>query len=140
MGGYSIFDGTIVDMTWPEVEKAANDGAIMLVPVGVIEQHGPHLPLGTDIYAAYLMASLIRSELDKSGIMSVIAPPYFVGVNHTTGMFPGSINVKSESMEAILTDLLVNYNKHGFQKQFILNHHGDPKKGSAIESSKFALF
>ena len=132
MKGYSIFNGTIADMTWLEVEEAAKKGAIMLVPIGVIEQHGPHLPLGTDIYAAYLMCSLIKTELDKQGIVSVIAPPYYFGMNETTGMFPGSITIKRESMIAILTDLFVNYKKHGFNMQFILNHHGDPHHNDAI--------
>ena len=61
-------------MTWPEVEDADEKGAVMLVPLGVIEQHGPHLPLGTDIYAATKMCSLMKSELGKQGILSVTAP------------------------------------------------------------------
>ena len=132
MTGYSIFNGTIADMTWLEVEKAAKKDAIMLLPIGVIEQHGPHLPLGTDIYAACLMCSLIKTELDKQGIDSVIAPPYFFGINEATGMFPGSISIRPESMVAVLTDLFVNYKKHGFNMQFILNHHGDPYHNDAI--------
>jgi creatinine amidohydrolase len=130
--GYSIFADTIVDMTWPEVEEAAKKGAIMLVPLGVIEQHGPHLPLGTDIYAATTLCSLIKSELEKQGVLSVIAPPYYFGINETTGMFPGSISVKRESMVSMLSDLLVNYMGHGFKQQFIVNHHGDPNHNIAI--------
>lgn len=125
MKGYSIFSETIVDMTWLEVEDAARSKAIMLVPIGVIEQHGPHLPLGTDIYAATLMCSLIKSDLDRRGIKSVIAPPYYFGMNQSTGMFPGSISIRSESMISVLSDLLVNYGLHGFKRQFLLNHHGD---------------
>ena len=132
MKGYSIFDGTIVDMTWLEVEEAARSGAIMLVPIGVIEQHGPHLPLGTDIYAAHLMCSQIKDALLKQGILSVIAPPYYFGLNRATGMFPGSINIKPESMTAVLTELFVDYKKHGFNRQFILNHHGDPSHNDAL--------
>jgi creatinine amidohydrolase len=132
MRGYSIFTDTIVDMTWPEVEDAAEKGAVMLVPLGVIEQHGPHLPLGTDIYAAAKMCSLMKSELRNQGVLSVIAPPYYFGLNTSTGMFPGSITVRSESMVPMLSDLLVNYRKHGFRRQFILNHHGDPGHNNAI--------
>ncbi|MBW1801115.1 MAG: creatininase family protein, partial [Deltaproteobacteria bacterium] len=92
----------------------------------------PHLPLGTDIYAATTMCSLVKNVLDDQGILSVIAPPYYFGMNETTGMFPGSISVKSASMISMLSDLLVNYMKHGFKRQFILNHHGDPSHNSAI--------
>src|SRR5512140_2553851 len=54
-GGYSIFHETMVDMTYPEIEAAAKRHAILLWPMGVIEEHGPQLPLGTDIYDAYAM-------------------------------------------------------------------------------------
>ena len=37
--GYSIFDETIVDMAWPDIEKAAKEGAVVLLPIGVIEEH-----------------------------------------------------------------------------------------------------
>jgi creatinine amidohydrolase len=40
----------------------------MLVPIGVIEQHGPHLPLATDAYGAYLVSVLTKAELEKRGI------------------------------------------------------------------------
>lgn len=132
MGAYSIFEGTIADMTWLEVAEAAQKDAIMLVPMGVIEQHGPHLPLGTDIYGAYLICSLVKNDLQERGIASVIAPPYYFGINKGTSMFPGSINITEASMISILTDLSVNYKKHGFKKQFVINHHGDPQHNRAI--------
>jgi creatinine amidohydrolase len=132
MPGYSIFNDTICDMTWLEVAEAAKSGAVMLVPLGVIEQHGPHLPLGTDIYGAHLLCSFIKSRLREREIASVIAPPYYFGINRGTGMFPGSINITENSMVAILTDLLVNYKTHGFKRQFLVNHHGDPQHNWAI--------
>jgi hypothetical protein len=75
--GYSIFDGTMVDMTYPEIEKAAQEKAIVLFPTGVIEEHGPHLPLGVDTYEAYIKAKLLKAELEKKGIRALIAPPFY---------------------------------------------------------------
>ena len=132
MSGYSIFEGTIVDMTWPEVEEAVKKEALMLIPVGVIEQHGPHLPLGTDIYAASLMCSLIKAELEIAGAPSVIAPPYYFGINWATAMFPGSISIRKGTMISVLSDLFGDYARHGFKRQFILNHHGDPEHNDAL--------
>lgn len=119
-------------MTWLEVDEAAKSGALMLQPVGVIEQHGPHLPLGTDIYGAYFLCSLTKVHLHQQGIESVIAPPYYFGINMGTGMFPGTLSVRQESMTAMLIDLFVNYGKQGFTKQFIINHHGDPQHNMAM--------
>jgi creatinine amidohydrolase len=50
--GYSIFHETMADMTFPELVQAAADRAVVLWGLGVIEQHGPHLPLGTDVPGA----------------------------------------------------------------------------------------
>ncbi len=133
--GYSIFDGTIADMTWMEVEQAAINNAIMLVPIGTIEQHGPHLPLGTDTYGAYILSLLTKKELEKQNIPTVIAPPYYYGITYATRMFPGSVNIKNETMTLVLTELLVSYMNSGFKKQFIINHHGEPAHNHAILDS-----
>ena len=78
--GYSIFHETIADMTWMEVEKAAENNPVLLVPIGSIEQHGPHLPIGTDTYLVYLLSLLTKKELEKQEIPAVIAPPYYFGI------------------------------------------------------------
>lgn len=44
----------MVDMAWPDIEKAARDKAIIILPIGVIEEHGPHMGLGVDAYCSYL--------------------------------------------------------------------------------------
>ena len=130
--GYSIFADTIADMDWPAVEAAAARGAVMMVPVAVIEQHGSHLPLATDTYGAYLACTLIRADLQAAGIEAVIAPPYFLGMNYTTRMFPGSLNISRQTLMAALGECLRNYASWGFTTQFVLNHHGDPQHNAAI--------
>jgi creatinine amidohydrolase len=130
--GYSIFAETIADMTWPAVEAAAGRKAILLVPIAVIEQHGPHLPLATDTYGAYLLAARIKGELADVGVEALVAPPYYFGMNPTTGMFPGSLTVDRSTMVAILTQLLANYADWGLNRQFVLNHHGDPTHNDAV--------
>ncbi len=139
MPGYSIFEGTLADMTWPEVEAAASHNAPILVPVAVIEQHSHHLPLATDTYGAYLLCSLIQKDLATRGIRVLIAPPYYFGVNATTAMFPGSINIKPELMRDMLIDILENYARWGLRRQFIVNHHGDPLHNKAIVEAIQAL-
>jgi creatinine amidohydrolase len=119
-------------MTWVEVEEAAKKDSIMLVPIGVIEQHGPHLPLATDTYGAYLVSVLTKAELEKLGIDTVIAPPYYFGMSLATSMFPGTVHINREPMIAVLTEALVSYSQSGFKKQFIFSHHGDPQHNDAV--------
>jgi creatinine amidohydrolase len=132
MTGYSIFSHTMADMTWPAVERAAARRLPILVPIGVIEQHGPHLPLATDTYGAHTLCSLVRSELEKRGLDSVIAPPFYFGLNVTTGMFPGSLTIKPDTMVTVLTEILTNFADWGFDRQLLINHHGDPQHNGAI--------
>jgi creatinine amidohydrolase len=132
MAGYSIFEGTIADMAWPAVEEAGRRNAAIMVPVAVIEQHGPHLPLATDTYGAYLLCAQISKALADAGIEAVVAPPYFLGMNSTTRMFPGSLDISRSTMMLALGECLQNYASWGFSRQFVLNHHGDPNHNAAI--------
>jgi creatinine amidohydrolase len=130
--GYSIFDETIVDMAWPQVEKAAQEGAIVLFPIGVIEEHGPHMGLGIDTYMAFMKCKLVRRELEAKGIKTVIAPPFYWGINSNTGSFPGSFTVRRETMKAVLYDIMACFRRWGFNYIFVINNHGDTEHNLAI--------
>ncbi len=130
--GYSVFDETIVDMTWLQVEKAAKEGAIVLFPTGVIEEHGPHMGLGVDTYLAYLKCKLVRRRLESNGIRTILAPPYYWGVNNNTGAFPGSFTVRKGTMKAVLYDTMASFKRWGFQYLFVINSHGDTEHNLTI--------
>ena len=125
MKNNSIFERTMADMTYKEIEKAIDEKAIVLFPVAVIEEHGPHLPLATDTYLTYSMMKHIQNELSNMNISSVIAPPFYWGINVATGGFVGSFTVKVETMKAVLKDTIECLDKWGFGKVFLLNMHGD---------------
>ena len=125
--GYSIFEGTMADMNWLEIEKAAEQGAIILFPMGVIEEHGPHLCLGTDIYMSYCNCRQIADKLNASGTLTLLAPPFYWGINNVTGAFPGSFTVKKETMKAMISDLLDNLHRWGFEDIFCFCGHEDPE-------------
>jgi creatinine amidohydrolase len=75
---------------------------------------------------------LTKAELEKRGIDTVIAPPYYFGMSLGTSMFPGTVHINREPMIAVLTEALVSYGQSGFKKQFIISHHGDPQHNDAI--------
>ena len=124
-GGYSVFHETMADMTAPEIERAAKGGAVALWALGVIEQHGPHLPLATDVYVPQATLRAARRILASETIESVIVPPFYWGVNHVTGRFPGSIEVRPEVMVELMADVLASLAKDGFARAFCLSGHGD---------------
>jgi creatinine amidohydrolase len=123
--GYSIFQETMADMTWQEVEKAAEEGAVILLPTAVIEEHGPHMGCGVDTYLAYQTCKLARRELESRGIKALIVPPFYWGINRTTHVFPGTFTVRDNTMKAVLTDILSSLKSWGFNYVFNINWHYD---------------
>ncbi len=124
--GYSIFYRTMADMTYLEVVEASKKGAVVLWGLGVIEQHGPHLPLATDVYLPYALLRRAADVLEAKGIPSVIMPPFYWGVNHVTGLFPGTFEVRPEVMAELMVDLIKSLKKDNFKNLFCISGHGDP--------------
>lgn len=123
--GYSIFQNTMVDMTYPQIEEEIKKGACALLPISVVEEHGPHLCTGTDIYLTQAVCVKIKQQLNAMGKPVIIAPSFYWGINSITDSFVGSFTISSETMEALLLDILANLKKWGIHKIFMLNFHGD---------------
>ena len=129
----SIFHGTMADMTYPEIEQAARDGAIVLWALGVIEQHGPHLPLGTDVYVPTARLRRVQRGLNTRGIKALIAPPCYWGVNFVTGLFPGTFHVRPEILVELMLDVFRSLRKDGFQQVFCFSGHGEARHNVTID-------
>lgn len=129
----NIFKDTMSEMTYKQIEKLVEQDAIVLFPVGIIEEHGPHLPLGTDIYLSYTQAHDVWEELRVMGIPSVIAPPFYMGgVQALTRHFPGTFAFSKETIMACIEEYLENLDRFGFKRVVVFNDHGDGLHISAI--------
>ena len=133
-GGYSIFKDTMADMTFPELARAAQGRAVVLWGLGVIEQHGPHLPLGTDVYMPSELLRRVRKQLGEKGVESVIMPPFYWGVNQVSGLFPGSFVVRPETMIELMVDLIKSLKKDSFARLFCVSGHGDALHNRTIHA------
>lgn len=127
-----VFSETIAEMTYLDVAAAAERGAVMLWGIGVIEQHGPHLPTGTDVYLPAARLRGVKSELSRRGIEALILPPYYWGVNVVSGAFPASYDVPSDLMRQILTEILCGVAADGFTRVFCFSGHGDALHNQTI--------
>lgn len=127
-----VLEGTIAELTWNELEERARSGAVALWAIGAIEEHGPHLPLATDIYLPTIQLRLVRSILAERGVRAEIVPPYFWGVNHVTGAFPGSIEIRPDTMRALLEDVFQSLRKAGFQQIVVITGHYDAAHSRTI--------
>lgn len=120
-----IFFDTLAEMTWYEVDQAAKDGAVLLWGIGVIEQHGPHLPTGTDVYVPQAHLREIKKRLAERGVQALIVPPFYWGVNVTSSAFPSSYNVRPEIIKEMMADLFKSFEADGFKRVFCISGHGD---------------
>ena len=122
----------MAEMTWQEADAAARAGASVLWAFGVIEQHGPHLPLGTDVYVPSAILRRTREVLVEGGHQAVILPAYYWGINQVSGGFPGSVEVQPATMIALMTDVLSSLKKQGFRRVFCTSGHGDALHNQTI--------
>ena len=129
----NIFEDAMSEMTYEQVENLVVQEAVVLLPIGIIEEHGPHLPLGTDIYLAYKQAHDVWEELNAMEIPCVIAPPFYLGgVQALTKHFPGTFAFSEETIMACIEEYLENLDRFGFRRIVVFNDHGDGLHISAI--------
>jgi mycofactocin precursor peptide peptidase len=103
-------------MAWPEVTV---DRRVLVVPLGATEQHGPHLPLGTDTELAVAIASRIA---DRNPAV-VVAPALPYGSSGEHQAFAGTLSIGQPALEAVLIELVRSV-ASTFSRVLLLNAHG----------------
>jgi creatinine amidohydrolase len=91
----------LADLAWPEVGRRAQAGAILAVPLGSTEQHGPHLPLSTDTDIAVALCSLLAQARDD--VLVAPAVPYGSSGEHAG--FAGTLSIGQAALELLVLEL-----------------------------------
>jgi creatinine amidohydrolase len=91
----------LADLTWPEVEARVAAGAVLVVPIGSTEQHGPHLPLSTDSDIALGVCERVAALVPRA----VIAPLVAYGSSGEHAGFPGTLSIGQAAIELLLLEL-----------------------------------
>ena len=105
-----------------QVADAAAAGAVLLLPIGSVEQHGPHLPLDTDANSATAVAEQAARRLDAPP--ALVLPPIWWGLSPYWLPFPGTLSLRPETVLALVADLGASVARHGFRRLVIVNGHG----------------
>jgi creatinine amidohydrolase/Fe(II)-dependent formamide hydrolase-like protein/7-cyano-7-deazaguanine synthase in queuosine biosynthesis len=110
------------ELTWPLVKARLETTDTALLPVGAIEQHGPHLPLDTDTWDAdYLSKEVARRCSDPRPL---VLPPIAYGVSYHHADFPGTLSISPETLSRMVYEIGVSAARHGIVKLIIINGHG----------------
>jgi creatinine amidohydrolase len=107
-------------MAWPEVQAEVEGGRdTVVVPLGAVEQHGPHLPLGTD---AMFGDEIGRAAAER--LNAFLAPTIPVGCSHHHLAFAGTISLEEETYHRVVGDIVRALASHGFKRIVLLPTHG----------------
>ena len=101
-----------------EVKEKIQKSQIAILPIGAVEAHGPHLPLGTDNILAEKLSERVA---EKTGAFVLPTMPY--GQVWSLKNFPGSINISNESLIALLVDMGTSLYEQGFRIFVMINGH-----------------
>ena len=109
-------------MTVPEVRELLKKSDMVIIPVGAMEQHGLHLPIGTDYLSGIERAKLVAQKTDVlvAPILNIGQSPYHMG-------FPGTITLSSTTIVQVYFEAVQSLIQHGFKRFLILNAHGGNK-------------
>lgn len=111
----------IEQMTWPEVRAAMQRGMrTAILACGAVEQHGPHLPTGTDHY----LGTAIAERAARRAGNALVAPTLRPGLSEHHMQFPGSFTLRPETFVALLTDYCESLARQGFERIVVFASHG----------------
>ena len=110
------------EMTWPEAEKRFKQVDIALLPVGAVEQHGPHLPLDTDAFDADYLCRRV-AEACKSP-RPIVLPLISYGVSYHHQDFVGTLSVSPETQARMVYEIGMSVARCGITKLVMVNGHG----------------
>ncbi|MCS7278811.1 MAG: creatininase family protein [Thermodesulfobacteriaceae bacterium] len=108
----------IEELTSEEFKELSKEIKTIIIPIGSIESHGPHLPLATDLYTIYEVCKKLIQE-----VKVFIAPPIYYGLCRSTKPLYGTISLKGEVLKNLLLNLLSEFYRQGFKNFFILSGH-----------------
>lgn len=128
----------MAEMTWEELRDAISGGYGALLPVGSTEQHGPHLPLATDVL---LPLALAKGVAERARIL--IAPPIAYGYQSKPLSgggegFPGTTSLRGATLTVLIRDIVGEIIRSGFKKIIIMNWHYE-NVGFTYEGADLAM-
>lgn len=112
-----------LEMTWPEINQAIQDERVLLVCVGSVEQHGPHLPTGVDIFLPVEVCRRVAQQI--SGVVAPCTNYGYKSLPRSGGgpNFVGTLSLRGTTVIALVKDIFSELIRHGWRKILVLEWH-----------------
>ncbi|TLZ81269.1 MAG: creatininase family protein [Methanobacteriota archaeon] len=118
------------EMTSEEFAAIAKKDPVVLVPVGALEEHGRHLPLGADLIQPL---HVLDEVAKRTG--AYLAPPIPYGVCTTTRPYPGTVSVSVDSLKAFVRDVLADLVRNGVRRVMVVSGHAGREHMMALRAA-----
>jgi creatinine amidohydrolase len=126
----------LAELAFPEVERLAHSGrALVILPVGVVEEHGGHLPVGLDSFAAEAYTASAAPHLEQQGYEVVVAPTINYGVARAAIEFPGTLSLEPETLRSMVIEIGRSLARHRLGRLAVLNGHRDRHHMKALDEA-----
>jgi creatinine amidohydrolase/Fe(II)-dependent formamide hydrolase-like protein len=112
----------LAEMTWPVAKRRFAEVDVAILPVGAVEQHGPHLPLDVDAFDADWLAREVARRC--SDPRPLVLPPIHYGVSYHHDEFPGTLSVSPDTLTRLVYEIGLAAARNGITKLVIINGHG----------------
>jgi creatinine amidohydrolase len=126
------------ELTSPQV-AALLDGPrtpVLLLPVGAVEPHGPHAPLGTDELISAGMCTRAATRLaDDPDVHVLVLPALNYGVTDMGARFPGGVSIGADTLRALVLDICRALKDDGLRRIIVVNNHFEPAHVTALRAA-----
>ena len=126
------------ELTWEEVRDLDRLSAVAVLPIGAVEAHGPHLPLGTDVVIAEGMARACAEGISGAGRPALILPPLWYTAAGFAGNFPGTIAVDGAVVSNLIIQIATSLREQDIRTLAIANAHLDPAHLASLRQASDA--
>ncbi len=117
--------------------RSAAGKAMAILPIGATEQHGPHLPTGTDFFAVEALAR--EAAVAAAGIPTIVTPTLPFGSSHHHFIFGATLSLSTDTYYRVLCDLIESLATDGFTRIFLVNGHGGNHELAELAARDTAL-
>ena len=123
------------NQTWKEARDNLTRGAVVILPVGSTEAHGPHLPLATDVIISEEMSLRAATKLNARSVETLVLPAISYSVTDFSADFTGTISIRKETAAALIRDICVALYAQGARLVAIANSHLEPEHIASINQA-----
>jgi creatinine amidohydrolase/Fe(II)-dependent formamide hydrolase-like protein len=118
-----VIERSLTHLTWTDIRDLDKTKGVLLLPIGAIEQHGPHLPVATD---TLLVTNVLKRALQllPQEVAAWRLPALSYGKSNEHEAFPGTISLTGETLLAVLKDVARSVARAGFRRLAFVNGHG----------------